>query len=50
MNINLNKDEVRQNLNGLSSEKQTMFLGSTREQYEEYHSKIDLLITKFKNI
>lgn len=44
--IELTKDELRILLNGLQSEKQTMFLGSTKEQYEEYHDEIEELYCK----
>lgn len=44
--VELTRDELQILLNGLQSEKQTMFLGSTREQYIEYHKQIEELFSK----
>lgn len=49
-NVQLSKDEARIILSGLAQEKQTLFWGSTAEQYAEYHSKIDLLMDKIRKV
>jgi len=48
--IKLNKDEARIILSGLAQEKQTLFWGSTAEQYAEYHSKVDLIMEKIRKV
>lgn len=44
--IKLSLNEVRLILRGLKAEKETLFLGSTEEQYQEYHSEIDSLMER----
>lgn len=46
--VEVTKEEVDIILNGLSAERQTLFLGSTEEQYRKYHEDIDLLISRFR--
>ena len=46
--VEVTKEEVNIILNGLSAERQTLFLGSTEEQYRKYHADIDLLISRFR--
>ena len=38
--ITLKKEDWRTILRGLKAESDTMFLGSTAEQYKEYHTEI----------
>ena len=50
--VDLNLEEIRLLLRSLCAERETLFYGSTEEQYTEYHSKIDSLflrLVEYKN-